>query len=363
MILRVMTNAARAHPALVQTALSAETGRGESRFGRLGRMARLLPGLLLAGSVALLGILLTPVLAEMGVVAGPMVVSLLLGLVFAQCRPLPDVSMPGLNFACRPLLRFAIVLLGLRIGLPQIFAVGASGLAAISLIVIITLSFGYWVSRRLGLSRDCAWLLASGHAICGAAAVAAADSVLRAKDRDVTQALTMVTLFGTLTMLLLPMLGSWLGLDANVYGFWVGGSVHEVAQAVAAGFACGVEQGEAASIIKLVRVAHLLPLGLVLGVVVARRSHGGSQRSVIVPWFVLGFAAVAVLDAVGFVPAPVAGVLRELCRLAMTVAMAALGLKSSLRDVARAGARPLLAAAATTSVIAMVAFLLALQVA
>ena len=354
---------ARANSDHLQGAASPARGRGEVGLGRFGHAARLLPGLLLAGLVALLSVLLTPALAEVGFVAGPMVVSLLLGLLLAQLRPVPVAIMPGLDFACRPLLRFAVVLLGLRIGLPQIFAVGASGLAAISLIVVTTLLFGYWVSRRLGLSRDCAWLLASGHAICGAAAVAAADSVLRAKDRDVTQALTMVTLFGTLTMLLLPMLGSWFGLDANVYGFWVGGSVHEVAQAVAAGFACGVEQGEVASGIKLVRVAHLLPLGLVLGVVVARRRRGGSQRPLVVPWFVLGFAVVAVLDAVGFVPLPVADCLREMSRLAMTVAMAALGLKSSLRDVARAGARPVLAAAATTSLIAAIALLLALQVA
>src|SRR5690606_26938070 len=106
--------------------------------------------------------------------------------------PMPLWGAPGVDFACRPVLRFAIVLLGLRIGLPQVAAVGVSGLLAVSAIVVTTLLFGFWISRRLGLSADLAWLLASGHAICGAAAIAAADSVLKANERDVTQALTMV---------------------------------------------------------------------------------------------------------------------------------------------------------------------------
>lgn len=321
----------------------------------------LVSGLLIAVGVAALADALTPALFAAGVVASPMVVSLLLGLVLAQFPVMPNAVKPGLDFACRPVLRFAIVLMGLRIGLPQVAAVGGSGLLAVFAIVATTLLFGYWVSRRFGLSTDLAWLLASGHAICGAAAVAAADSVLKAKERDVTQALTLVTLFGTITMVVLPMLGSWLQLGADEYGFWVGGCVHEVAQALAAGFALGPECGEVASVVKLVRVAHLLPLGLVLAVVVARRATGQVRGRIVVPWFVLGFAAVAIVDAVGFVPYSVAQPLRSLCGFAMTVAMAALGLKSSLRDVAKAGTRPLLAAAATTSVITAVAFALAVR--
>ena len=334
-------------------------GSGKSRDRHGARLQRLLPGMLLAGVLAVVAHLATPLLAACGVVVGPMVVAMLLGLLLAQFCAMPVAAQPGVDFACRPVLRFAIVLLGLRISLPQVAAVGASGLLAVTAIVLVTLLGGYWISRRLGLSPDLAWLLASGHAICGAAAIAAADSVLQAKDREVTQALTLVTLFGTLAMLLLPMLGAWMDLPADVYGFWVGGSVHEVAQAVAAGFVRGEACGEAASIIKLVRVAHLLPLGLLLGVVVARRASKQASGRVVVPWFVLGFAVVAGLDAVGAVPDLLADGLRCLCGFAMTVAMAALSLKSSLRGVASAGVRPLLAAALTSAGIAVVALALA----
>ena len=359
MLPHLMITVARIEPSILPVGVPVPTSGGRSQDGQVtggpSPRAHLLPGLLLAAGVAVMATLLTPLLATFGIVAGSMVVSLLLGLALAQLRPMPSAALPGLDFACRPVLRFAIVLLGLRIGLPQVAAVGASGLLAVTAIVTTTLLFGYWISRRLGLSPNLAWLLASGHAICGAAAIAAADSVLKAKDREVTQALTMVTLFGTVTMLALPMIGSWLQLEADVYGFWVGGSIHEVAQAVAAGYA----RGEAASIIKLVRVAHLLPLGLLLGGVVARRTMAGGSRRIIVPWFVLGFAAVAVMDAAGLVPEALADGLRQLCTFAMTLAMASLGLKSSLREVVRAGVRPLLAGGLTTVWIAGVAFVLA----
>lgn len=320
---------------------------------------RLLPGLLFAAGVAVAGTLLSQLAAAGGVVASPLVVALLLGLVLAQSRTWPAAARPGLDFACRPLLRFAIVLLGLRIGLPQIAAIGTAGAASVGAIVAGTLAAGYLVSRRLGLSRDQAWLLAAGHAICGAAAIAAADSVLKAKDREVTQSLTMVTLFGTVAMVVCPLVGKALAMTATTYGFWAGGSVHEVAQAVAAGFALGDAHGEAASLVKMVRVAFLLPLGLFLAGVVARRNGGGGRRRLVVPWFVVGFAAVAVVDACGVVPAPLAGALRTVGTWAMTVAMAALGLKSSLRDLLTGGWRPIAAAAATTAVVSGLAFALA----
>jgi uncharacterized integral membrane protein (TIGR00698 family) len=326
-----------------------------------GRLRRLSPGLLLAVAVAGAAHGVAPALRSIGVVASPMVVSLLLGLVLAQVVAMPQVARPGLDFACRSLLRFAIVLMGLRVGLPQVAAVGGGGVLAISALVAMTLLVGYAICRWFGLSANLAWLLASGHAICGAAAVAAADSVLGAKERDVARALTLVTLFGTVTMLLLPLFGMWLQLDAGAYGAWVGGCAHEVAQALAAGFALGPEAGEVASVIKLVRVAHLLPLGLVLTVVAARRALGQRRGRIVVPWFVLGFAAVAILDALGLVPGAIASPLRFLSAFVMTWSMAALGLKSSLRELAGVGLGALFACALLTTWVVGAAFCLVMR--
>ncbi|MFM1873340.1 MAG: hypothetical protein RL398_2762 [Planctomycetota bacterium] len=319
-----------------------------------------LHGLAVAGGIAAAAVPLAAWLSGLGVAASPLVVALLLGLLVAQLRPLPAACATGLSFASRTLLRAAIVLLGLRIGLRDIAAVGWDGLGLIVVVVALTLAFGIWLGRRLGLSVDQAILIAAGHAICGAAAIAAMDSVLRAKEAEVVRALALVTIAGTAAMLVCPLLGAWWQLDADVYGFWVGGSVHEVAQAVGAGFARGEQCGEAASLWKMVRVACLLPVGGAVAVAVAkrRRAEATSLRA-LVPWFVVWFAGVAVADALGAVPQALADVLRQVCTVLMTVAMAALGLKSSLRDLLRAGARPLVAAGATTLFVSVVALALA----
>ncbi len=320
-----------------------------------GRPAGLGPGLGAVVGIAAVGTALSSALAVGGMVVSPLVVALLLGLVAAQVAPLPTRLLPGVTFAAKPLLRLAIVLLGLRIGLPQVAAIGITGGVAIVAIVIATMAFGWFVARALGLSRDLAWLLAAGHAICGAAAIAAADSVLRAKEREVAAAITLVTLFGTVAMVAVPGGGELLGLEPTAYGFWAGGSVHEVAQAIAAGFARGEQAGEMASLVKMVRVACLLPLGLMLALVAVRRGGRAASR-LLVPWFVVAFAVVAVVDAAGAIPAAVAAPLCSVGTVAMTMAMAALGLKSSLREVAAAGWRPIAAASATTLFVSGAAF-------
>lgn len=315
------------------------------------------PGLGLASVVAVLATLLAKAVAATSVPASPLVLALLLGLVVAQLRPPGDTCERGLQLAGRPLLRLAILGLGARIGSGPLAALGGGGVLLLLAVVATTLAFGWLIARWLRLDRDLGWLLAAGHAICGAAAIVAADSMLRARPRDTAQAIAAVTLFGTLAMLLYPWLGAVFGLDAGTCGFWIGGSVHEVAQAIAAGFACGELCGEAASVVKLARVSCLLPLGLLLLAVVRRR--GEARGRVTVPWFVFGFALVAAANVGGLLPAAVGSVLTQLSAVLMTVAMAALGLGSSLREVLAGGRRPLVAAAATTTFVGVVALLAA----
>jgi uncharacterized integral membrane protein (TIGR00698 family) len=316
---------------------------------------RLLPGLCLAGVVASVGAVAAAVADACGLVLGPMPWALLAGLLLANLQPLPNTCAPGVAFAARPLLRGAIVLSGLRLGLAPLAAVGWDGLAALAAIVVGTLAIGRWLGRRLGLGPDLVWLLAAGHAICGAAAIVAADSVLRTRSREVALALTLVTFGGTVLMLLSPLLGEALAMPVAQYGLWVGGSLHEVAQAVAAGHARGEPFGEAATAVKMVRVLFLVPLGLWLVLERGRSTQPGARRW-LVPWFVVAFVAVGGLAAAGLVPATMAAPLRGIGTVMMTTAMAALGLQSPLREVAAAGARPLLLTMALTLSVSALAF-------
>jgi uncharacterized integral membrane protein (TIGR00698 family) len=329
----------------------AQTAAGDRRLG-----------VAFAVVLAAVATLLANVAAHAGIVASPLVVALLLSLVLAQTARLPATLTPGLAFACRPLLRAAIVLLGFRLGFDGVATLGPRGVLALAVVVGGTIAGTLWIARRLRVSADLAWLLAAGHAICGAAAVAATDAVLRTRERDATLALALVTLLGTVAMLLCPLAALSNGIDAAHYGFWVGGSVHEVAQAVAAGYAAGPEHGDAASVVKLARVLFLVPFGVALSIVAARRARaavaaGAARRGLAasIPWFVVGFAATAGLRATVVVPASALTVIDAICTFAMTTAMAALGARTRLRGIADAGARPVVVAAAATVLVSALA--------
>jgi uncharacterized integral membrane protein (TIGR00698 family) len=290
-------------------------------------------------------------LAALGAPASPLLVAILLGMVLAPFVADRPTFERGLACAGRPLLRLAIVLLGLRVGLPQLAALGAGTLLAVALLVAATWIVGRGIGKALGLSDDAALLLAAGHAVCGAAAIVAVDGVVRGKPRDVAGAVALVTVFGTVSMLALPLFGNALALTPQQQGIWAGASLHEVAQAVAAGHASGDEAGAAASLVKMARVALLLPAVWIVSIVRLRAARGAGASPAAraaVPWFVVGFLAVAALDAVGAVPTAVAGVLRPAGAFVMTVAMAAIGLGTSLRELRGFGWRPLVVAALTT---------------
>lgn len=313
------------------------------------------PGLLLAAALALVASLAAWLAERSALVVSPLILALLAGWLAAALGLVPRAAGVGLAWACRPLLRGAIVLLGFRLGTDELAALGARGLLALAAVVVGTIAGTHWLCRRLRLAPDFAWLLAAGHAICGAAAVAAVDAVLRPRERDAALALALVTLAGTVVMLACPLLARVTGMEPAAYGFWVGGSVHEVAQAIAAGYAAGESQGAVASVVKLARVGFLIPLGLLLACVVARHRGAGAGRLAI-PWFVLGFAATAVLRAGFEWPAPVLAILDGVCRFAMATAMAALGAQISLRALVDAGARPWLATVAATLLVSGLAF-------
>lgn len=318
------------------------------------------PGLLAAAAVTACGHGLAALAGAAGMPVGPLLPTLLLGLLTAQVVPPPRAWLPGLELAGRPLLRAAIVLSALRLGLTPLTAIGAHGLAAVAVVVAATLWATHWFGRRLRLCGDLVWLLAAGHAICGAAAIGALATLRPTRGRDVTAAITLVTLAGTGVALLFPALGGALALPARTYGFWVGLSVHEVAHALAAGHARGDEAGAMATLVKLTRVVFLLPV-----VLVVRRTARGNPANptagrVPVPWFVAAFALVALAANAGWIPAVIADPLRPLGAVLMSLAMAALGLQSPLRDLLALGWRPLLLATGATVFVGGLGLLLAL---
>lgn len=284
----------------------------------------------------------------------PMILAILLAMAVHHTVGVPAQATPGIKFAMRPILRFGIVLLGFQLTVAQIGDIGWLAFAMIAAAVFVTLAATRLLARAMGVDAGLAELIGTGTAICGASAVIAANTVTRASDADVTYALATVTLFGSVAMFLYPLLAAPLALSPEAYGLWTGSSVHEVAQVVAAAFQLGDVAGQIGTTAKLSRVLLLAPVVLGLGLLAARSAAAdGSRRgSVPFPWFIVGFAAIVVLNSSVTLPHDIKQGFAWLTSFLLTTGLAAMGLEIRFGDVRSRGPRPLLLALAAWFIIA-----------
>jgi uncharacterized integral membrane protein (TIGR00698 family) len=300
---------------------------------------RLAPGLVIAGLVALAASWLaehyaTPV----------MLFALLLGIAVnflsqdARCQP-------GLDFASRDILRVGVALLGARITFAQVQSLGGSALLLTAMAVVLTILCGIVLARSAGLSRRFGVLTGGSVAICGASAALAIASVLPRTpehERDTIMTVVAVTTLSTIAMVVYPVLAAAVGFDPHTTGIFLGATIHDVAQVVGAGYSVSNEAGDTATIVKLFRVALLLPVVLVISFLLQRSGAAAAdgQRPPLLPLFLLGFATLVVVNSLGGLPPAVATVLQEASRWCLVLAIAALGTRTSLGDLARVGWRP-----------------------
>ncbi|MGQ9370872.1 YeiH family protein [Azospirillum sp. ST 5-10] len=309
--------------------------------------AALLPGLALAAAVAAAAFLLRalPGLSALS----PMILSIVLGILAHNLIGTPPWARAGVVFALRRLLRAGIVLLGLQLTAAQVAEVGAGGVAVLALTLTGTFLFTVWLGRALGVERRLAELIAAGTAICGASAVVATNTVTRASDEDVAYAVACVTVFGSIAMVVYPLLPDLLHLSSHAFGLWAGASIHEIAQVVAAAYQEGTQAGDFATVAKLSRVMMLAPVVMALGLLARRRAceeagRGGGGAPV--PWFVLGFVALVAANSVIALPAEAKAAAGTATTVLLSVALAAMGLETDLRKLRAKGLRPLLLGAA-----------------
>ncbi|ROO25243.1 YeiH family protein [Salinisphaera japonica] len=310
------------------------------------RALDILPGLLLCIVLAAVsyGVAAWPALNAV-VPLSALTVGILLGVALRLLVPLPSMLEPGIGWTLHYLLRAGIILLGFRLVLQDMLSVGAGGLALVVAAVASTITLALVIGRALKLPDTLSLLVGSGTGICGASAVVAVDGVIRGRQADVACAIAMVTVFGTIAMFAYPTIAGALSLSEPVYAAWAGSSIHEVAQAVAAGFAFNDQAGVDASLYKLSRVALLAPVCGLLAVWVKQRSRQGSSdvpaRRSPFPLFVLAFVAVVVLNSVIDLPPGVHSLFTGADAALLSAAMVAMGLTTRLAAVVRMGWRPL----------------------
>ncbi|TNM64322.1 putative sulfate exporter family transporter [Streptomyces sp. NP160] len=293
---------------------------------------------------------------------GPTTVAVVLGLVVANAGLQRAVLAPGTAFASRRLLRTAVVLLGLQLPLGAVLALGWEGLLVVVVTVAVTFAGTLLLGRALGLPPGRGLLVSTGFSICGASAIAAVEPLARARKDDVTTAVALVTLCGSLAILVLPPLAGPLGLDPVAFGAWVGASVHDVGQVVAT--ASRVDGAlQTAVVVKLARVALLAPLVAGVGLAArraARTADGGDDaaraRVPLLPLFVVGFLVAVAVRSTGLVPAGLLEAAQVVQTVLLVAALYALGTGIRLRVLARTGARSLVLGLASWVLVAAVAY-------
>ncbi|MCL4134741.1 UNVERIFIED_CONTAM: hypothetical protein GTU68_021400 [Idotea baltica] len=270
-----------------------------------------------------------------------MLMALLLGIAFhflseeGPCKQ-------GIEFTARTVLRIGVALLGARISVELMIGLGAQMIGIVIAGVIATILFGLLCAHLLGRGWRFGLLTGGSVAICGASAAMAISAVLpknEHSERNLIFTVLSVTVLSTLAMIIYPILTEVFDFNDEVSGVFLGGTIHDVAQVVGAGFSVSNETGEVATLVKLIRVAMLAPVVLVISVLVRRHAQGESEgkRPPILPMFVIGFLIFATLNSLGFIPTFVVEIMSNMSRWALLISIAAVGMKTSLKRILDVG--------------------------
>ena len=248
----------------------------------------------------------------------------------------------GIDFTACSVLRFGVALLGARISLELLTGLGMGLIGLLVAGVLLTIGFGLLAARFLGRGWRFGLLTGGAVAICGASAAMAISAVLprnEHSEQNLIFTVLSVTMLSTVAMILYPILGDTFAFDDVTSGVFLGGTIHDVAQVVGAGFSVSDQAGEVATLVKLFRVAMLAPIVLAISLVVRRNfgASGETKRPPVLPLFVVGFLAFAALNSLGVIPAAVVGLLSEASRWALLISIAAVGMKTSLKRILEVG--------------------------
>lgn len=283
-------------------------------------------------------------------IMGQLVIAILLGIVWRAVIGVPEQAMAGISFSSKRLLRFGIILLGMRLNLVDIAHAGSKVLAIAVINILFTIFAVYGIARLFKVEKRLGILTACGTAICGAAAVVAISPQIKANDDETAIGAATVAILGTIFTLIYTLLFPVLGLTNQGYGIFAGATLHEVAHVIAAAAPGGKDAVDLAVIVKLTRVALLVPVAIVIGTWASREEHKengneakASWKSIPIPWFIFGFLAMSGVNTLGVIPVALATQVVVAAYLLIAMAMAGLGLNVDIATFRRLGMKSFLA--------------------
>lgn len=286
-------------------------------------------------------------------IIGPLAIAIILAVIIRNFLYNTTKWQTGITFSSKKILRFAIILYGVRLNMKLIFDQGLPFICRAVLVVVLGIGLMLLLSHLFKVDKGMALLLGCGTGICGAAAIGAVAPIVRSKDEDTALAVGMVSLLGTAFALLTPVIASAVGMTAETYGQWVGFSVHEIAHAALAGAAYGDDSLTPALMAKLSRVLLLFPVTLLIVWFVSRKQQGTTSKASF-PLFIIGFLAVSIISTIGlesgWMSVDVQQQIAKFASFLLAMSMAGLGLTINLKQLKGQALKPLLLLA-TTSVL------------
>lgn len=284
-----------------------------------------------------------------GEILGASIVALFMGTIINSFFH-PSWIQPALKFTSKKILKLAIILLGASLSVNTIMSVGKKTFFVMIFTFAMCFGGGYFIRKLFGLNWKLSNLISAGTGICGGSAIAAIAPVIDAEDKDIAFAMSSTFLFDMVMVALYPIMGRALGLSDIAYGIWAGTSVNDTASVVASGYAFSEIAGDFATMVKLTRTIAIIPTVLVFAYIGTRikqkelkSANNGQKVNMvkIIPWFICGFLALAILNSVGFIPVEVSGVMKSASKFLMVTALAAIGLGTSITDFKKAGLKPM----------------------
>ena len=304
-------------------------------------------GVAVCMAVAILSIFLEKLIP--GEILGASIIALFMGTIINSFFH-PDWMKPSLKFTSKRILKVAIILLGASLSVGTIMSVGKMTFFVMLFTFAMCFGGGYFVRKIFGLNWKLSNLISAGTGICGGSAIAAIAPAIDAEDKDIAFALSSTFLFDMIMVALYPIMGRALGMSDIAYGIWAGTSVNDTASVVASGYAFSEAAGDFATMVKLTRTIAIIPTVLVFAYIGTRMKRkelqatsGGKKVNIlkVIPWFICGFLALAVVNSAGFIPAEISALMKTVSKFLMVTALAAIGLNTSLTDFKKAGLSPM----------------------
>ena len=304
-------------------------------------------GVAICIAVAFLSIMLERLIP--GELLGSSIIALFMGTIINRFFH-PEWIKPALKFTSKRILKVAIVLLGASLSVSTIMSVGKMTFSVMLFTFAMCFGGGFFVRKLFGLNWKLSNLISAGTGICGGSAVAAIAPVIDADDKDIAFALSSTFLFDMIMIALYPIMGKALGMSDIAYGIWAGTSVNDTASVVASGYAFSDAAGDFATMVKLTRTIAIIPTVLVFAYIGTRIKQKelqtvskGKKVNIlkIVPWFIGGFLALAIVNSVGLIPVEISNIMKTASKFLMVTALAAIGLGTSITDFKKAGLSPM----------------------